>query len=386
MSRVGGLRPPTLVRYTTSMTTPINPILNPMITVAAIAGITLLLVSQKTLFIPMALGLLFAFFILRSTMRLEQRGVPRIIANLIMIILSIGLCVGVGMLFSFAISQFAQNIPEHIPQIQSNIANLEKIITATTGVPVDVQQEWVAENINLLSLGAKNISTIATSIGKIVTTTSLTFIYAFFILYYRDKLMSFFKKLFGVSDSAAVTHTLNKLIHLVPNYLSGVVRVMGILAVVNTLGFWAIGVPSPVFFGILAAILNVIPYAGPIIGFAIVILFSLATAGPGVAIAATIMFIVIQFLENNILTPNIAGGTININPLAAIVGILIGHAMWGVVGMVVALPFIGMLKIICDANPSWEAFGYLIGDAGTEQHALSWANIKKTFTRKKTTI
>lgn len=361
------------------MQNPVHPLLNPLITIAAIAAGVFLLVSQKVIFIPLALGLLFAFFILPATRKLEKHRVPRILANLILIVVSLAVCVGVGMLMSYAISQFASDIAGNTPVIQRNIANIEKVIEQVSGVSTEAQHAWLSENVNVLSITTKSAGTLATGLTKILTTVTLTFIYAFFLLYYRDKLMVFFRKLFGHEDEATILRTLKSLARLVPSYLSGVLKVMLILGLVNTLGFWAIGVPSPIFFGIFAAVLNVIPYAGPIIGFAVVVLFCLATVGPAVALGALLMFLVIQFLENNILTPNIAAGTISVNPFAAIIGIIIGGVMWGVIGMVIALPFLGMIKIICDTNTKWEALGYLIGDEGTDEHALSWKNIKRVF-------
>lgn len=355
------------------------PFLTPLVIVIWIGAIIFVLITEKIIFIPLVLGLLFAFFLLPVVRRLEKRNVPRIAAILIMIILCIAVVAGVGTLLSFAVSQFAADIPQYKDAIVANTLAVQNFIEHTFRVSVASQQAWLADNVNLFELGTKNIGNIATGISSVITTLGLTFIYTFFILYYRNKAMVFLRKLLGQADEVVIFETFKKLVRIVPNYLSGVFWVMFILAIINSLGFWAIGVPNPIFFGVFAAILNVIPYAGPVIGFGIVVLFSLATAGPAVALGAIIMFIIIQFLENNLLTPNISGGTININPFTAIVGIIIGGTIWGIIGMVVALPILGMLKVVADSIPKLEPYGYLIGDEGTEEHALSWKNIKKIF-------
>ena len=77
----------------------------------------------------------------------------------------------------------------------------------------------------------------------------------------------------------------------------------------------------------------------------------------------------------------IAGGTIDINPLAAILGLIVIGSIWGTVGLVLALPIIGMIKVIADSTPRYEAFGYLLGNQGTEEHAITWHNVKKRFRR-----
>jgi predicted PurR-regulated permease PerM len=130
----------------------------------------------------------------------------------------------------------------------------------------------------------------------------------------------------------------------------------------NTLGFWIIGIPSPLFWGIIVSLLNVIPYVGTIIGFGAVTLFALLVVGPATVLFAIIMFLVVQFVDNNFLTPTIAGGQIDINPLAAIISIVVWGMIWGVVGMVLALPILGLIKIICDTIPELKPYGYLLGN------------------------
>lgn len=363
-------------------TTTLSPLFNPLITGIFIAAIITLLVLQKTLFIPLALGLLFAFLILPPVRRLEKIGIPRIPSILMMILLSIVAVIGIGALISFAGSQFISSLPEYQSSITQNTLVAQKFIEKTFYIPLETQEQWFADNINLLEIASQNLGDIASSITSVVTTFGLTFIYTFFILYYRNKTMVFFRKLLGQADEIIIFNTFKKLVHVVPSYLSGVFWVVAILTVVNSLGFWAIGIPNPLFFGALVALLNIIPYIGPLIGFGIVTFFAFVTISPAVALYALLLFLAIQFLENNFLTPNIAGSTININPLAAIVGIIIGSSLWGIVGTIIALPILGMIKIIADSIPQLEPWGYLIGDEGTEDQSFSWSSLKKLFHKK----
>jgi predicted PurR-regulated permease PerM len=360
-----------------------SPFLNPLLAAISGALIIALLVTQKTLLVPIVLGLMFAFLILPPVRKLERLGFPRIFAITLMILLMVIIVVSIGMLLYVAGSQFISSVPQYKTSITTNTIAAQQFIERATTIPVETQKLWFSENVNVLELATRNIGNIANGISNVVTTLGLTFIYAFFILYYRNKVMTFFRKLLGQADELIILATLKKLVQIVPRYLSGVSWVVIILTLVNSIGFWIIGVPNPIFFGALSALLNIIPYVGPVIGFGSVALFSFATVGPGVALGAIILFVIVQFLENNFLTPHIAGGTININPLTAIVGIIIGASIWGVIGMIIALPLLGMIKVITDSIPKLEPWGYLIGDEGTEDHALSWSTIKRIFKRNK---
>ncbi len=359
-----------------------SPFLNPLLAAISIAAVVVVLILGKDLLIPLTLGFLLAFLILPIVRRLEHLHTPRVFAISLVLLLMVIVVIGIGTLLSFAGSEFVASIPQYKESVVTNTLAAQEFIEQVTRVPIEAQKIWFSEHVNVLELASQNLGNIASSITSVITTLGLTFIYTFFILYYRNKVMTFFRKLLGQANELVILVTLKKLVQVVPRYLSGVFWVVIILAVVNSLGFWVVGVPNPIFFGVLAAILNVIPYVGPVIGFGVVALFAFATVGPSVALGAIVLFIIVQFFENNFLTPNIAGGTININPLTAIVGIIIGASIWGVVGMIIALPILGMVKVITDSIPQLEPWAYLIGDEGTEKHTLSWSNIKRVFTKK----
>ena len=77
----------------------------------------------------------------------------------------------------------------------------------------------------------------------------------------------------------------------------------------------------------------------------------------------------VQFIDNNFITPKVVAGYIRINALATIMVIIIGGALWGIAGMVLLLPLLGILKIIFDEIPSLRPFGYLIGEDKKEAAA-----------------
>ncbi len=199
-----------------------SPLLNPLLVVIWMVAIVFLLITEKVIFMPLALGLLFAFFLLPAVRRLERRGFPRVVAIGIMIILTLGIVVAVGMLMSFAVSQFIGDLPQYKASIVDNTLVVQRFIEKVGHVSVDSQRIWFSENVNLFELGVRNIGNIATGIGRVVTTLGLTFVFSFFILYYRNKTMVFFKKLLGQMEEVAIFETFKKLIQIVPRYLSGV--------------------------------------------------------------------------------------------------------------------------------------------------------------------
>src|SRR5690606_17642505 len=92
-------------------------------------------------------------------------------------------------------------------------------------------------------------------------------------------------------------------------------------------------------------------------------LFAIATKDSyWYAIGVIAWFQVVQFLEANLITPNIVGGKVSINPLMAIIAILLGGMLFGLAGLILALPLTAVIKVIFDATPSMKAFGFVIGE------------------------
>lgn len=340
----------------------ITPLLNPLITIIWIIGAGYFFATQKTILLPMVLGFLFALLLLPGTQRLERWRIPRIISSLIMIIITILILLGIMGSLSLTLSQFIGDLPTYGIQIKQNIGNLQNTLSSITGISLVEQNSWIDQNINFLELGVQNIGSVISSATTIASTLTLTFLYTFFMLYYRTRITIFLQKLLGGEQEKQILAIIKKMGGVIPHYLTGVLKVMVILASINTLGLWLIGIHNPMFWGIFIAVLNIIPYVGTLIGFVGLIIISLITQGIPFALGAVVLFLLTQFIDNNILTPRIAGGNININPLAAIVAIIIFGSLWGTVGMMLALPLIGIIKIIADSLPDYEAWGYLIGD------------------------
>lgn len=233
------------------------------------------------------------------------------------------------------------------------------------------------------------------SIGNMIAGAVLVPLYAFFMLYYRDFFREFFFKAFKSTPQRKVNEVLNKVYEVVQSYLVGLATVMGIVAILNTAGLMVLGIDYAWFFGSLAALLMLLPYIGIAIGSILPALFALAVKDSAwYAVGVVGWFQFVQFLEGNIITPNIVGSKVSINPLMAIIGILLGGMLFGLAGLILALPFIATLKVIFDAIPSMEAFGFLIGEPekehlkrnSTQELLMKWGIVRKPRNKKKINV
>jgi predicted PurR-regulated permease PerM len=147
------------------------------------------------------------------------------------------------------------------------------------------------------------------------------------------------------------------------NYIIAILAVVGVLGILNSLGLWIIGLNHALFFGIFAAFLALIPYVGILIGGALPLLYGLLMYDSLlIPLGVIIIFAIAQFLEGNFITPNIMGATISLNPIVAIIALLIGGQIWGIAGMILFIPMVGVLKAIFDNIEPLEPYGYLLGN------------------------
>lgn len=236
------------------------------------------------------------------------------------------------------------------------------------------------------------ITTAFGSIGNMLASAVLVPLYSFFMLYYRDFFREFFFKAFKSVPQQKVNEVLNKIYDVVQSYLVGLATVMGIVAILNTAGLMLMGIEYAWFFGTLASLLMLLPYIGIAIGSILPALFALAVKDSAwYAIGVVAWFQVVQFLEGNIITPNIVGSKVSINPLMSIIGILLGGMLFGLAGLILALPFIATLKVIFDSIPSMEAFGFMIGEPekkhlkrnSTQELLMKWGVVRLPKNKKK---
>jgi len=147
-----------------------------------------------------------------------------------------------------------------------------------------------------------------------------------------------------------------------------------IVCTLNSLALLIIGVPSAVVIGVIGGILNLLPYIGGVIAIALpVLMVTITRDGYSAQLLVIACYLVIQFIDNNILVPRIVSKKVQINALISIIIVLLGGALWGIAGMFLSIPFIGVLKIIFDRVDGLKPWGKLLGDeVPTEHVGLVW--------------
>lgn len=343
---------------------------------------TLLIITRNFLY-PIAIAALFAYLLFPVCNFLEKRGLPRILSNLISIIL---LIVVVGFLISIIsqkLSIFMDKMPLMQEKATESIKSLETYLNHKFSKPSN--DHWLQNKIYfLLTSSGTFVSNAVKGTTGTILKIGLIPVYLFFLLYYRDKFKTFICKLLPVNKHKKADEVIGDISLIMRKYMAGIVTVVLILCVLNSVGLMIIGVEYAVLFGVLSAMLNFIPYFGTLAGGLIPLTYVLLIQGsPHNALMVVVLYLIIQFIDHNILTPNITGGNVQVNPFFTILSIITGGMLWGIPGMIVSVPAMAVIKILCENIETMRPYAYLLGTKGTMRHALTWEKLKTVFSGRK---
>lgn len=336
------------------------------------------LIQARGFLYPLAIAVLFAYLLYPMAIFLEKNGIPRIIAILLSIVVAIVVIIFVISIISNQIQVFFDDFPALRQRTLNNLENLAKDIEESFGVSTREQKNWVKERINsLFTSGGAVIKPAFEATAGTIVAIGLQPVFVFFLLYYRDKFREFILRLAPDRVHRKTEKIINEVSFVTKRYMGGILIVVLILCFLNSLGLSIVGLDYAIVLGIISAFFNFIPYFGTLIGGIVPFTFALLTMeSPKYAAGVVIHFLIVQFLENNILTPNIVGGNVKLNPFITILTIMTGGMIWGIPGMFISVPFLAMFKIVCDHVDQLKPFSYLLGTEGTEEHAVTLTKIR----------
>lgn len=340
-----------------------------------------ILVEFKFYLRPLTIGVLFAYLLFPIANFFEKKHIPRIIANLLSIVIGLSIIYGLGFLFVRQLRVFLDDLPGLRIQASQNInvvfGSIEQAFGIETG---EIKTEAIKLFQEFLESPAQTLQLAFGATFNTLFTVFIMPVYIFFLLYYRNKFRTFVLMLVPSNKHAVAERIIGEANMVTIRYMTGVFIVVSILIFVNSIGFIIIGLDYAILLGVIAALLNFIPYYGTILGYSFPFLFALfAMESPSFAFWVAVQFVIVQFSENNILTPNIVGLHVNINPFMIILAITLGGVIWGVSGMFIAVPLITVLRVLGENIDELKPMGFLLGQSGTEEHALSSRNIQKFF-------
>lgn len=327
-----------------------------------------IIIVAKDFLIPVALSLLFSSLLFPVCRFLCKAGFPKILSITVAVLLLLTFMVGISVIFTKEINVLTNDFPKLKSQAISNVNELTYVIEENLGIETARQKNWLKEKVNnLFSSGNEFMNNMLNATVGTVFKILLLPVFVFYLLLYRERFEFFILRIVPGDEKERTNHILKEISYVSQRFFGGTFIVVIILSVINTLALYFIGIKFPVLFGVISGFCAFIPYFGTWIGAFFPFTFGLLTGEtPDLAFWVLIYYAIIHFIENNILTPNITGGYVRLNPFITILGLIGGAMVWGIAGMLLVIPFMASLKIIFENFEGTKTLAYLIGKPENE--------------------
>ena len=303
---------------------------------------------------PVFLGIILCWISTPLTNKLRKIGLSKNLSAILSLILIFGLIIVVfSMIVPIFISQFS-NLIKDFPSIYDNIVDkINPFLNENLNIEANIKHfnEIISKDIildNLDNILTYSISTLQ-SVFSVLVTIGTTIVVSFFMVKDMDKFKERIIMFFSRNGKGGKTYKmLSEIDAAVMSYVKGTILDSIIVGILTTIVCLILGLDYAIVFGILITILNLIPYIGALLSELIVALYALTVGGPIFAIVTFACLLLVQIIDANILQPNIIGKSVNLHPVVVIGGLIVFNLLFGIVGMIIAMPILAILKIIIE--------------------------------------
>lgn len=323
-----------------------------------------IIIIAKSILSPVVTAFILALLLHPLSAIIEKINISRGISSVLSIIVVFIALFGLFYFFSSQVSSITRDLTSIEARFNEVIDRVHGWMESQFGIEQQQQTAYLKDSLkSFLRNSTSMLTRTVSATAGFFTSFFLLLISLFFFLYYRRFFATFLYKLFSRENQPALKLTVYKIERVVRSYILGLFTVILIIAVLNSVGLMLLGIQHAVFFGVLAAVLTIIPYIGIFLGSLFPIIFALVTKDSlWYPVGVALVFWFVQFLEGNFITPNIIGGRVSINPFAAILALFFGGMIWGPLGMILSIPVLAIIKVIFDAVEPLHPYGFLLGN------------------------
>jgi predicted PurR-regulated permease PerM len=320
-------------------------------------GFLLILVGLYTcyfaseLILPILLAAFFALLLSPLMKRLASRWVPRWIAAFLLIALTLATFIGIGNALYVPAAEWAGRAPQVLREVTPRLKSLLRPIAEANRMGESLSEitgDGKAGKQQVVVQAPARPSLLETT-PRVLASVLAVVLLTYFFLLYGDSLLRRTLMMRSTWEQKRITVEIVRSIQSdLSRYVLTVCSTSIVLGCATSGLLWMLGVESPLLWGAMAALLNLTPYVGPLIMAALLVLVGLSQfPNLGTAALPAAGYLGLHLLESQLATPLALGRTININPLAIILWLMIWGWMWGILGLLLAVPMLVCVKIVC---------------------------------------
>ncbi len=323
----------------------------------------------KVVFTPLLFGLLIAMIMYPTCKKMEKKGLSRSFSIGISLLFITLLIVAIIWLLEIQLKIFLDKLPLLSERLNGTSDRAMIWFEESFGVSASDQTVFFQK---FTESPENSVTKIITSIFSATISTLvlllLTPIFSALFLYHRGTFVRFLESIFDVKHHKNLHLIVNESILSYFKFAKGTFYVYCIVGILNSIGLLLLGIENAIVYGLIAALMTIIPYIGIFISAAIPVSIAYLTKDSmWYPIGVIVIFTVVQYLEANVIYPKVVGAQLNLSTWATLVGIVVGTIIWGIAGMILITPLLAILKIISDYIPEWKPINLLLNRAESYQ-------------------
>ena len=325
---------------------------------------TSMLYIAQDIIVPLIFSVMIAVLLYPIVNFFVRIKINRVIAIILTLVLTISVTTLVLALIFQQASIFVESWPMMVEKFSMTFNEFTHWISRYFDLNQWKVNRWLktAKDDSLTMSGAEVGQTMFV-VGNSILVLLLVPVYVFLLLYYHRLIIEFLHRVFKSSDQNQISTIISETKTVIQRYLAGLVIEAIIVAILNTLALFALGIEYAILLGVIGALLNVIPYIGGLVAVALPMAVALATKDSGMyALYVLGIYYIIQLIDNNLIVPMVVSSKVKINALFAIIVVFAGNALWGISGMFLSIPLLAIIKVIFDHIEPLKPWGFLMGD------------------------
>lgn len=330
------------------------------------------LYQAAELFIPIAIAVLFTLLLSPIVRRLSRLGLPRALAAALVVMAALGV-IGSGVwALSGPALEWVESAPRSLHEARDKLdslrRSLEDVQKATQEVAEAAEQATGGndptrpppQKVVVQEPGLAFAFVVGT--GQVLATAMVTVVLLYFILASGDVMLRKALRLAPtLGHKRRTVRIFRRAERDVSLYLGTITLINAALGAITAGAMWALDMPNPLLWGAMAGVLNYVPFLGAATTLVVIAVVSLISE-PTILDAALppLVFFALTAAEGQLVTPALVGRRLTVNPVAVFLALMVWGWMWGVPGILLAVPLLTTFKIVCDATPAMAPIAQLL--------------------------
>jgi predicted PurR-regulated permease PerM len=314
--------------------------------------------SIRVIWLPVVFAFGLVFLLEPAVKVFERLRIPRVVGSILAFMVLVALLVAAGALLFPAISDQAVAFASQLPDLYASISDWSRDIGGRIGIDVEgllsqsAIEQWINDPANqetvqqlLFGFGA-GAGQVIRGVTEAIAVIGLAPVLALYMLIDLERFKANAVGLTPPRHQEEVAYVASEVGLALGSFVRGQLLVAVIVGMASSFALWLIDLPFWLIIGIVAGFLNLIPFLGPIVGGALAVLVALLNGDPWQAVWAVVAFVIIQQVDNHLITPMIQRTRVHLSPLVIVLALVVGGTLAGLLGVVVAVPITAAVRIL----------------------------------------